>query len=136
MTTSDSARPPANKAVERPIDVRDTPVAEVMGRPPATVDMSLSLDLALWTFAGHELRHLAVVDAAGACVGCSVIESLRQKWSRDPMLFDRTLVRDVCHGLPPLVRVDATLADAASTMRRRGTDAVVVVDDRAVRSAW
>ena len=47
------------------------------------------------------------------------------------MTFDRTLVRDVCHGLPPLVRADATLADAARTMRRRGTDAVVVVDDRA-----
>ena len=68
---------------------------------------------------------------ARACQPIRQRNGTPSKWSRDPMMFDRTLVRDVCHGLPPFVRVDATLADAARTMRRRGTDAVVVVDDRA-----
>ena len=119
--TPTAGRPPA-------ADLRDAPAASVMSRPPVTVQSDDRLDAALLTFRVHGVRHLVVVGTDGRCTGILTDRSVTAWWVARPATFDRIRVADVSNDDEPLVGEYATLADVARAMRRRGDDAVVVVD--------
>jgi CBS domain-containing protein len=109
-------------------DLRDVPVAALMGTPAITVWLGDSLGVALRTLAVHGVRHLAVVDGAGQAVGMLTDRIVTAYWAMRPMTFESVRVADVHPGPTPFVTVDATIADVARVMRRCVSDAAVVVD--------
>lgn len=112
----------------RPTDVRDTPVSTIMSSPAIAVRADVSLDVALATFAINRVRHLAVVDEAGRCIGMVTDRMVTAQWALRPMTFAETLVSRVCEG-PPVATPRATLAEVARVLGHHATDAVVVIDD-------
>jgi CBS domain-containing protein len=109
-------------------DVRNVAVTTVMSHPVLAVSASGSFPDALHALVTHGLRHLAVVDDAGRCVGLLADRTVAAEWAGSPMAFARRAVAEACGGCQPLVGPTATVATAARTMRHCGTDAVIVVD--------
>lgn len=99
-----------------------------MSHPVLAVRASASFPDALHVLVTHGLRHLAVVDDAGGCVGLLDDRTVAAEWAGRPMAFHRRPVASACGARQPLVDRDVTVATAARVMRRCGTDAVIVVD--------
>jgi CBS domain-containing protein len=110
-------------------DLRDIPVATVMSSPVLAVPATALFDDVLRTLVANGVRHLAVVDEAGRCVGLLADRAVAAEWVGRPMAFGRHVVADACSEIQPMVARDATLVVAARIMRHCGTDAVVVVDN-------
>lgn len=109
-------------------DLRDVPVATVMSRPVLAVSVSAPFDEALRTLVARGVRHLAVVDGAGRCVGLLADRTVAAEWVGRPIAFGLHTVAEACTDLQPIIDDDATVGVAVRAMRRCGTDAVVVVD--------
>ncbi len=109
-------------------DLRAAPVSTLMSRPVVTVFRDDSLDAALRILSAHGVRHLAVVDRNSRALGVLTDRQVTAWWVLRPMTFDSIRVSSAYAGPQPFVTADATVADAARTMRRCGTDVVVVVD--------
>jgi CBS domain-containing protein len=103
------------------------PVTSVMSRPAVAIHVYATLAEALRAYAVAGIRHLAVLDATERCVGLLTDRAVAATWVRHPMLFDQLTVAQVLEGSQPLLRFDATIAQAARIMHGCGTDAVVVV---------
>jgi CBS domain-containing protein len=110
-------------------DLRDVPVVTVMSSPALAVPATALFDEVLRTLVANGVRHLAVVDEAGRCVGLLADRVVAAEWVGRPMAFGRRIVADDCSEIQPIVGRDATVVVAARVMRHCGTDAVVVVDD-------
>ncbi|WP_432837996.1 CBS domain-containing protein [Dactylosporangium sp. CA-092794] len=109
-------------------DLRDVLVTMVMSHPVQAVAATALFDEALTMLITRRLRHLAVVEPTGKCVGLLTDRTVAAEWVSHPTAFlDRT-VGATCDAVPPLVNQDATVATAARVMRHCGTDAVIVVD--------
>jgi CBS domain-containing protein len=100
----------------------------VMSHPVLAVSASAFFSDALHALVTQGLRHLAVVDDAGRCVGLLTDRTVVAEWAGRPMAFVRHAVGSACGDRQPIVGRDASVATAARTMRRCGTDAVIVVD--------
>ena len=74
------------------------------------------------------LRHLAVVDAAGRCLGVVGDRALAAAWASNPMALASTPVGRVLDRRPSLVGVDATVGEVARQMYVDRVDAVAVID--------
>ena len=109
-------------------DVRNVAVTTVMFHPVLAVAASALFSDALHALVTHGLRHLAVVDDTGRCVGLLADRTVAADWAGRPMAIVRRAVANACVDRPPIVDRDATAATAARAMRRCGTDAVIVVD--------
>jgi CBS domain-containing protein len=123
-----STEPKATEAVD--VDIRSMQVGNLMGKPPITVGLPMSLTAALGVFATYGVRHLVVVDAAGGCAGVLTDRAVAAHWAGRPMDFDRARVEAVYEPDAPRVAEDATLAAAAHAMREAQLDAVVVTGAR------
>ncbi|WP_203924512.1 CBS domain-containing protein [Rugosimonospora africana] len=99
-----------------------------MSRPVLAIAERTVLQDALLALVSGGVRHLAVVDADGRCVGMVTDRMLAAEWAYRPMAFARHTVAMICHDEPPMIDRDATVAAAAKVMRRCGSDAVVVAD--------
>lgn len=108
-------------------DLRNVAVVTVMSHPVLAVPASASYEEALRVLLRHGVRHLAVIDAEGACVGLLTDRILVAEWAQRPMAFHHRSVAGAGDGQSMVLR-DATLSAAAHVMRRCGTDAVIVVD--------
>lgn len=113
----------------RPNDVRDVRVAAIMSSPAIAVRADVCLDVALTTFAINRVRHLAVVDEAGRCVGMITDREVTARWALRPLTFAQTPVSQVCQEPRPVATPRATLAEVARVLRHCATDAVVIVDE-------
>ncbi|WP_027344318.1 CBS domain-containing protein [Hamadaea tsunoensis] len=111
------------------LEIGDGGVTRVMSRLAVVVRDRDPLDHVLRAYAMTGLRHLAVVDDTGACVGLISDRTVTAAWVRDPMLFDRLTAGQLLDDRAPIVRDDETVRLAARVMHACGTDAVVVVDD-------
>ena len=109
-------------------DTRDVAVTTVMSHPVLAVSASAFFADALHALVTHGLRHLAVVDDTGRCVGLLADRTVAAEWAARPMAFVRRAVASACDDRQPIVDRDATVATAARVMRRCATDAVIVVD--------
>lgn len=109
-------------------DTRDVVVTTVMSHPVLAVSASAFFSDALHALVTHGLRHLAVVDDTGRCVGLLADRTVAAEWAGRPMAFVRRTVGSVCGDPRPIVDRRASVAAAARMMRRCGTDAVIVVD--------
>jgi CBS domain-containing protein len=109
-------------------DIRDVPVLTVMSHPVLAVQAFAFFDEALRILVCHGVRHLAVVDPAGRCVGLIGDRVLAAEWAARPMAFGRRIVAHLCDDRQPIVDREMTVATAARVMRGCDTDAVVVVD--------
>ncbi len=109
-------------------DVRNVAVATVMSHPVLAVPVSAFFSDALHALVTHGLRHLAVVDDEGRCVGLLADRTVAAEWAGRPMAFVRRAVAGACDDRQPIVDRSATVAAAARMMHRCGTDAVIVVD--------
>lgn len=131
--TPNGSEPPNAATMDDPRarggDLRDVPVATVMSSPALAVPTTALFDEVLRTLVANGVRHLAVVDGAGRCVGLLADRAVAAEWVGRPMAFQRRIVADACSEVQPIVRRDATVVVAARVMRHCGTDAVVVVDD-------
>jgi len=103
-------------------------VTSVMSRPAVAVREYDTLAEALRAYAVAGIRHLAVLNADDRCVGLLTDRTLAATWVRHPMMFEELTVAKVLDGPQPLLRPDATIAQAARLMHGCGTDAVVVVN--------
>ena len=109
-------------------DTRDVAVTTVMSHPVLALSTSAFFSDALHALVTHGLRHLAVVDDTGRCVGLLADRTVAAEWAGRPMAFVRRTVGSVCGDPRPIVDRRASVAAAARMMRRCGTDAVIVVD--------
>lgn len=109
-------------------DLRNVAVSTVMSHPVLAVSASASFTEALHALVAHGLRHLAVVDDEGRCVGLLADRTVAAEWAGLPMHFARRTVATACGEPQPIVEDDATVAIATRVMRRCGTDAVLVID--------
>jgi predicted transcriptional regulator len=107
----------------------DKPVTSVMSRPVVAVRDSDTLDHVLRALTVTGLRHLAVVDAAGGCVGLISDRTVCAAWVRHPMLFDHLTIAQIIDEAAPTVGEHDTVRRAAQIMHGCGTDAVVIVDE-------
>jgi CBS domain-containing protein len=98
-----------------------------MSHPVLAVPATASYEEALRMLLRHGVRHLAVIDAEGTCVGLLTDRILVAEWAQRPMAFHHGSVASACDAQTVVPR-DATLSAAAHVMRRCGTDAVIVVD--------
>jgi CBS domain-containing protein len=108
--------------------MRDVAVTTVMSRPVLAVPVSAFFSDALHALVSHGLRHLAVVDEEGRCVGLLADRTVAAEWAAHPMAFVRRAVVSACDDRQAIVDRDATVATAARMMRSCATDAVIVVD--------
>ncbi len=99
-----------------------------MSHPVLAVSASAYFSDALQALVTHGLRHLAVVDNEGRCVGLLTDRTVAAEWAGRPMGFIRRTVDSACVESQPVVDRAATVAAAARIMHRCGTDAVIVVD--------
>lgn len=109
-------------------DVREVAVTTVMSHPVLAVPASAFFSDALHALVTHGLRHLAVVDDTGRCVGLLADRTVAAEWAARPMAFVRRAIGSVCGDRQPIVDRAASVATAARMMRHCGTDAVIVVD--------
>ncbi|NUS57519.1 MAG: CBS domain-containing protein [Streptomycetaceae bacterium] len=116
------------------LEVGDGDITTVMSHPAVVVRDRDPLDHVLRAYAATGLRHLAVVDDTGTCVGLISDRAVTAAWVRDPMLFDHLTAGQVLDETAPIVQENETIRLAARVMHVCGTDAVVVVD-RAGRPA-
>ncbi|MEU8006069.1 CBS domain-containing protein [Catellatospora sp. NPDC049111] len=103
-------------------------ISQVMSRPVISVGIDVSLDQAMATMLHAGVRHLAVVDPAGRCVGMLAARSVAAAWSADPAGLATVTVGAVLDHDSATVGAGARVRDAARVMRDRHTDAVVVTD--------
>jgi CBS domain-containing protein len=103
-------------------------ITGIMSSPVTTIAQGKSLGLALSTMVYAGLRHLAVVDDDGKCRGVLSDRAIAAAWATDPACLSYLPVSSVVEPMPPLLREESTVLDAARMMRRYAIDAVVVVD--------
>lgn len=104
-------------------------VSAIMSRPAIAVPVTATMIDALRAFAASGLRHLAVVDESGRCVGLLGDRVVAAAWAQDPIGFPMVPVGLAMGGIEqPLIVAEAKVADAARLMHRCGADAVVITD--------
>jgi CBS domain-containing protein len=74
------------------------------------------------------LRHLAVVDDAGRCLGVVGDRAVAAAWAADPGALSCTPVERVLDRRPSVVGSEATIGEVARAMYVEGVDAVAVID--------
>lgn len=119
-----SAREPVG-----PVRLARRRIAEVMSKPAVTIPARATLDEALTKMVQTGLRHLAVVDDAGFCVGVLSDRTIAATWAADYAALSHRSVASALEPEPAMVSVRDTVADAARRMGTGGIDAVAVVDD-------
>jgi CBS-domain-containing membrane protein len=110
------------------VDLRRTPVSQVMSPAVVVVQSSCHLGAAIDRFTGTGVRHLVVVDADGRLVGLVSHERVIAAWF-DPLSRRPALVNDVVEGDGALVSPASTVQDAAHLMTALGLHALPVVHD-------
>jgi CBS domain-containing protein len=103
-------------------------LTDVMSAPVTMVSTHCPLGDALAAMRVGGLRHLAVVDEAGKCVGVLSDRAIAAAWAADPGCLTYRRVNTALEPTPPLVGESASVMHAARLMRRYRVDAVVVVD--------
>jgi CBS domain-containing protein len=103
------------------------PARSIMSRPVVAVEAETTLAGALAALAGSGVRHLAVVEATGRCVGVLADRVIAAAWAHEPFGLDRRPVRDFLDAPAAVVPLAATVADVARFMHEHRVDAVVVV---------
>jgi CBS domain-containing protein len=111
-----------------PPNVAGKPVTSIMTSPVVCIDCSTLLGDALQIMVRRGLRHLAVVDAAGHCMGALSDRAVAAAWAANPTNLHAQTAATVLDRTPPIVDTTAKVLQAARLMRSKATDAVVVVD--------
>ncbi|MEU7824746.1 CBS domain-containing protein [Catellatospora sp. NPDC049133] len=104
------------------------PISQVMSRPVVSAGADVSLDRAMATMLHAGVRHLAVVDTVGRCLGVLAARSVAAAWSADPAGLATVTVGAVLDHDSATVDADARVRDAARVMHACHSDAVAVVD--------
>ncbi len=102
-------------------------LSEVMTRPVLSVAGGVSVDRAVAAILTAGVRHLAVVDDAGRCVGVLSARDVARAWAAHQDMSAVT-VGEVFDDKPAMLGHHALVLDAARVMRASAVDAVVVVD--------
>jgi CBS domain-containing protein len=111
-----------------PSTLASKPVTTIMSSPVACIDGSTSLGEALQIMVRRGLRHLAVVDTAGRCMGVLSDRTIAAAWAANPTNLHAQTAAAVVDRTPPILDTTAKVLQAARLMRRSATDAVVIVD--------
>lgn len=119
----------------------ETTVAEVMTRPVRSAGPDAGFEELVRALAEHRIRVLPIVDPDGRLLGVvseadlmPVVEhrnprSWRQRWRREPNVrTERITARQLMSGPVVTVSPDASLAEAARTMRRHKLAWLAVVE--------
>jgi CBS domain-containing protein len=104
------------------------PIAEVMSKPAVTVAATALLDDALKKMLSLGLRHLAVVDDDGRCLGMLSDRTIAAAWAVDYYALMRRTVFTALDLEPAVLSVHAAVLDAARLMRHTACDAVAVIN--------
>jgi CBS domain-containing protein len=104
------------------------PARAVMSQPVVAVCDSTSLSDVLRTMHATGLRHLAVMDGTGRCLGVLCDRLVAGAWALYPSGMDRIRASDVVTTTVSVMPVDTVVADVAAAMRRHRVDAIVLVD--------
>jgi CBS domain-containing protein len=113
---------------DRPGRMARQPVTAAMSSPVYSVPVDVPLGEALAAMVRTGRRHLAVVDAAGQCVGVLADRAVAAARAPDHASLTCQPVGAVLDDHPPLLGAAARIIDAARLMRAEHIDAVVVVD--------
>jgi CBS domain-containing protein len=105
------------------------PIVEVMSKPVQMVPDHALLDDALAQLVRTGLRHLAVIDDGGRCLGVLSDRAIAATWATDYAALSAKTVAAVLDRDPAIVSVRAAVVDAARLMHANRVDAVAVVDD-------
>lgn len=108
------------------------PIAEVMTKPVVTIAVSAPLHDALVKMISTGLRHLAVVDEDGRCLGVLADRTIASAWAADSTALARHTVVMALEAKPATVASHGTVVDAARLMRDAAVDAVAVVDAQGI----
>jgi len=119
-----SARDPVG-----PVRLARKRIVEVMSKPVVTIPVGVTLDEALTTMVRTGLRHLAVVDIGGHCIGVLSDRVIAAVWAADHTALAYRTVASTLAPEPAVLSLRDTVADAARLMGASGVDAVAVVDD-------
>jgi CBS domain-containing protein len=111
-----------------PSNLAEKPVTAIMTSPVVCIDGSTSLGEALQIMVRRGLRHLAVVDAVGRCVGVLSDRTVAAAWAANPTYLHAQTAAAVLDRMPSTLDTGAKVLQAARLMRSRATDAVVIVD--------
>jgi CBS domain-containing protein len=104
------------------------PIAEVMSKPPVTIAADAILDDALIKMISSGLRHLAVIDEDGRCVGVLSDRTIASVWASDYNALSYRTVAMCLDTRSALVAEHSAVVDAARLMHDTATDGVAVVD--------
>lgn len=105
----------------------ERPIGEVMSSPVLSVPPTTTLNELAWRFRQEGVRHLLVVDAAGAPLGMVSQTDVVRHQGVEFFVHVRE-VGSVVSGLPLSVDAAQPLAACLPQLRARGTDAAVVRD--------
>lgn len=106
-------------------------IADVMSKPVVSVQVHSLLDEALKQMIKTGLRHLAVVDEQGQCVGVLSDRAIASAWATDYNALSHRSVGSILDDTPGNLNANSAVVDAARLMRDARTDAVVIVDAQA-----
>lgn len=108
-------------------DAFDTPIAEVMSTPVATISFDATVNDAALRFKQQGLRHFVVVDGDGRPVG--LITQSDVVFSHGVEWFMRLQpVETVLRGVPPIAAADELTSTVAHRLHETHSDAIVVHD--------
>jgi CBS domain-containing protein len=115
-------------AQDVPSNIAAKPVTTIMTSPVMCIEGPTSLGDALRIMFRCGLRHLAVTDASGRCLGVLSDRTIAAAWAANPTNLDAVTAETVLEQTPPIVDATARVLQAARLMCSAQTDAVVVVD--------
>ena len=109
-------------------DLVSRPVTRAMTSPAVAIAATARLGTALTALTRTSLRHLAVVDEQGRCLGVVADRAIAAAWAADPSTLECVPVAAVLEPRSAVVGDDATVGEVARVMYTDGVDAVAVID--------
>lgn len=103
-------------------------VTEIMSHPVIALTPERVLDDALDTLVKFGLRHLAVVDQGGRCLGIISDRMIVSAWAHNMSCLRSRQVHELLEPEPATVRRQASISEVAQVMGRLRVDAVAVTD--------
>jgi CBS domain-containing protein len=106
------------------------PIVEVMTVPAPIIADNVPLVDAIASMLRLGVRHAAVVDKHGRCLGVLDERAAACRWSIDRMITPRHAVASVLAAVPAVIPANAVVMQAARFMLTAGVDGLAVIDAR------
>jgi CBS domain-containing protein len=118
----------ASRDLRSPGRLNRRPVVEVMTVPAPVISDNVPLAEAVADMVRLDVRHAAVIDRRGRCIGVLCDRVAVSRWAADRSPRPLQTVASALPAIPAIIAANTVVLQAARLMRSVGVDALAVVD--------